>query len=62
MPRSFRRELDLVARRRGLAVGDVDDAVEAARERGVDRLRDVGDMDAVGDMARLVDAMSTARE
>ena len=56
----FGRERDRHALRRRLIVGHVEHAVGAARERRVDRLRDVGDVDAVEHLARLVDALRAA--
>ena len=55
-PQKLRREHDRIARRARLVVGDVEDAGGRARQRGIDRLRDVVDMDAIEDLAGLDDA------
>ena len=47
-------------RRRGLIIDHVEDAVRLFREGGLDRLRDVGDMNPVRHVSGLGDAMRTA--
>ena len=54
------RKRDLFARRCRFVVHDVEDAVGASREGRIDRLRDVVDVDAVGDVAGLGDAVHRA--
>ena len=56
------REGDLIAGRRRLVVDHVEHAVGAPREAGVDRLRDVVDVDAVRDVAGLGDALRGAAQ
>ena len=54
------RECDRHALRGRLVIGDVEDAVGAARESRIDRLRDVGDVDAIEHLARPVDPLRAA--
>src|SRR5215470_164771 len=54
------RKRDVLAGRGRLVVNHVDDVVDAALERSINRLRDVEDMHAVRDMPGLGDAMRSA--
>src|ERR1043166_8526353 len=56
LSQQFRREGDDVLGRRRLVVGEVEHTFGASREAGVDRLGDVGHMDAVEHLTGLDDA------
>src|ERR1700728_733841 len=44
------------AKRRRFVIGDIENARRTVRKRGIDRLRDVADMNAIKDLSRLDDA------